>query len=462
MNRFKSFAALAAIAVTTASSAGPTAEQVRQLGTTLTPWGAEIAGNKDGSIPAYTGGVTKAPTGFDLEGGKWVDPFAADKPVATITAANLAQHADKLLPSTQEMLRRWTSTYRVDVYPTRRSYPAMAKEQADAAIRNAQNPECKTTPDGVGLRGCSNSTPFPLPATGNEVIWNHLTRQRASAVEAKGSNVVFDSAGVMQTPQVWVGTFDNPYWDTKSTPYQDMGIYYARSLTVTVEPARDAGLTNMVWYPLRMDIEDQRSWSYTTGQRRVRLAPEFAYDTPIVQLGGVMFFDEANAFAGRMDRFDYKLVGKKEVYVPYNSFKAVMSPPEQSFAKHHLNPDVMRWELHRVWVVEATLKPGQRHALSKRRLYVDEDSWFIVANEGYDQAGKLVRAIYNHHMPNYSGVGGGTNDFVSASQTYDLARGNWCVIGNFGFKGAYYRPVPRTAALAAKLNPQALAGAGVR
>ncbi len=442
--------------------AGATPEQIKQLGTTLTPWGAEIAGNKEGTIPAYTGGVTKAPAGFSVDSGMWVDPYAEEKPVVSITAANMAQHADKLLPATQEMLKRWPNSYRVDVYPTRRSFPAMEKIFADGSIKNASNPECKTVAAGVGIRGCAHGTPFPIPSDGYEAMWNHLLRQHAPAFEAKGRNFVWDSNGVLQTPQTWIGTFDNPYWDPKETTYEGLGAYYQRGMTVTVDPARDAGLTNLLWYPLRMDAEDQRTWVYTTGQRRVRLAPEFAYDTPIVQLGGVMFFDESNTFAGRMDRFDFKIVGKKEMYVPYNTFKAVQTLPEKAYLKHHVNPDVMRWELHRVWVVEATLKPGMRHAMSKRRLYLDEDSWSVLANEGYDQAGKIVRAIYSHTAPNYSGVGGGLVNYTSSSQIYDLARGNWSVIGNFGYPDSYYRIVPRTPEFVAKINPQAIAGAGVR
>lgn len=462
MNFLKCTMALAVLASATGAHAAATAEQIKQLGTTLTPWGAEIAGNKDGSIPAYTGGLKKAPAGFDIASGKWIDPYPDDKPVVSITAANMAQYADKLLPSQQEMLKRWPQSFRVDVYPTRRSFPAMDKAQADAAIKNAGNPECKTVAEGVGIRGCVNSTPFPLPSDGYQAMWNHLLRQRTAALEVQAQNLVFDSNGVMQSPQTFRGVGDSPYWDPKSKPYEELGAYFYRSMTITIEPARDAGLTNMVWYPLKMDSEDQRSWSYTTGQRRVRLAPEFAYDTPILQLGGVMFFDEANAFAGRMDRFDFKIVGKKEVYIPYNTYKALTTEPAKAFLKQHINPDVMRWELHRVWVIEAKLKNGQRHALSKRLIYLDEDSWAVMVNEGYDQAGKLVRAIFTHHLPNYSGRDGGLVDFVSASQTYDLSRGSFCVIGNFSSPGSYFRVVPRTAEFAAKINPQALAGAGVR
>ena len=43
--------------------------------------GAEKAANKDGTIPAYTGGLTTAPAGFKTGDGIRPDPFAAEKPL---------------------------------------------------------------------------------------------------------------------------------------------------------------------------------------------------------------------------------------------------------------------------------------------------------------------------------------------------------------------------------------------
>jgi hypothetical protein len=459
----RAIAAILAALSCVPAHAEPTAEQIKQLGTTLTPWGAEIAGNKDGSIPAYTGGLTKPPAGFDPASGRWVDPYAADKPILQINAANLAQYAEILSEGQKALLERYPETMRLDIYPTRRSYPAMSKEMADAAIKNAGNRECKTVAEGVGIRGCEGATPFPLPSNGFELMWNHQLRQRPPFTILRAQNLVFDSSGVMQTPQVYQGWSEVPYWDPKSKAYTDEGQYYWRVRSTTLEPARDSGLTQTVWYPLRIDTEDQRAWSYTTGQRRVRLAPEFAYDTPVLTLGGVLFYDETGGgYAGRMDRFDFKIVGKREMFVPYNAFNVVFTPPEKLVSKRHVNPDVMRWERHRVWVVEATLKSGQRHAKSKRRYFVDEDSWGLIGSEGYDQAGKLVTVTFTHMAPNYSGEGGGMLDFLSASQNYDMTRGTFAIIGNFGFKNGTYRSVPRTQDLINELNPQAMARTGVR
>jgi len=461
MNRIQYASAIACLVASTGALAMPPADKVKQLGTTLTPWGAEIAGNKDSTIPAYTGGLKEPPAGYNPKSGKWVDPYAADKPLFSIDQKNMAQYADKLTPGAQEMLKRWP-TYRIDIYPTRRGYPQMSKERAEATRKNATNPECKTTADGVGIVGCWGGTPFPIPSNGNEVMWNSLLRERPVLANDAATNYVIDSSGSQSAPQDYYGFGDSAYWDGTETPYTGGGAHYYRSLTITTSPARDAGGKILLWYPLRYDTDDQRTWSYTTGQRRTRLAPEFAYDTPITALGGVLYFDEAAMFSGRMDRFNYKLVGKREMYVPYNAVKATWSPPEVAIGKQFVNPDVMRWELHRVWVVEATLKSGARHAASKRNYYVDEDSWTIMASEGFDQSGKIFRVLLNHSSPNYSGSGG-VADFQSAIQAYDLARGAYTVVSHHGKPNASYSTEPtRSAAFKSSMSPEAMAAAGVR
>ena len=72
-------------------------------------------------------------------------------------------------------------------------------------------------------------------------------------------------------------------------------------------------------------------------------------------------------FAGRSDRFDWKIVGKQEMLIPYNSNR-LHTPTKDSdvLLANHLNPDHVRWELHRVYVVEATLKAGQRLGIDAR------------------------------------------------------------------------------------------------
>lgn len=436
------------------SNASPTAEEIAKLGKSLTPWGAEIKGNADGSIPAYTGGMSKPPASYVQGSGRWVDPFADEKPILVIDAKNVAQYADKLTPGTVELIKRWPDSYHVNVYPTHRTYPQMSAERAAKTIKNASDSECKTFSNGVGLATeCSGGYPFPIPKDGYEVIWNHLVREKTSyALEGRATNVVVDAAGNVASPQEYTALIDYPYWYASSD-------YYFYTLTNTLSPARDSGNKILIWYPERYDQKDQRSWSYSTGQRRVRLAPEFSYDTPITAQGGMLYFDESNVFSGRMDRFDFKLVGKKELYVPYNTYRQVTADLDTLLGKKHVNPEVSRWELHRVWVVEATLKTGMRHAASKRYYYVDEDSWAALASEGFDQSGKIFRVLLSNWGANYI-AGQGAVDWASSLVAYDLARGGYGAISVMTGQKAFYKPVDKMPA--STFTPEAMAGRGVR
>ena len=144
-------------------------EEAKQLGTTLTPWGAEKAANKDGSIPAYLGERITPPATYDpKEPGQLPDPWN-DKPLHSITAQNVAQYADRLSEGHLAMFKKYPG-YRMDIYPSRRTaqYPQYV---IDNTLKNATS--CKATNGELRLEGCYGGIPFPIPKTGNQVVWNH-------------------------------------------------------------------------------------------------------------------------------------------------------------------------------------------------------------------------------------------------------------------------------------------------
>ena len=103
----KSVMALAIASLVAAPAlAAVSAEEAKQLGTTLTSTGAEKAGNKDGTIPEYTGGI-KAPAEFKTGSTKRPDPFASEKPRLVITGKDMGAQADKLTEGTKELLKRY-------------------------------------------------------------------------------------------------------------------------------------------------------------------------------------------------------------------------------------------------------------------------------------------------------------------------------------------------------------------
>jgi len=217
----------------------------------------------------------------------------------------------------------------------------------------------------------------------------------------------------------------------------------------------------MLWWPLQFDKEDQRAWSYTPGQRRVRLAPEFAYDTPSAQMGGTMFFDEISIFQGRMDRFDFELKGKKLMYLPYDNYRMhlVRGDPAQLLDAHHYRPEMVRNELRRVWVVEATPLEGVRHMAAKKRFYLDEDTWAAIAYEGWDHSDKLFRVMFSNGAINYDN--GGFLAYASSMQSYDVSRGQYTALQTQLGEGSYLRvDVPLRSE--AELAPAAMAQRGIR
>jgi hypothetical protein len=388
----KTYHALLSLAVpclallTTPVGAAVTADEAAKLKTTLTPLGAEKAGNKDGTIPAWDGGYSKVAPNWK-SGQPRPDPFADEKPLFSITSKNYEQYADKLSEVTKALFKKHPN-YRIDVYPSHRTASA-PQWVYDNTFKNATR--AKTTEGGYGLEGAYGGIPFPIPKDGYEAIWNH----RLSWV---GEESYFPWSA-------WIVTGDGKRilasradeWSANPPYHQDGSLekfegFYIKTKFTTLEPASKAGESLLSWQATNAD--KTAVWQYLVGQRRVRRSPSISYDTPNFVVSGIGLFDEAFSLYGPIDRHDLKLVGKREMIVPYNNNKAALAKVEELFTPGFLNPDKVRWELHRVWEVEATLKEGKRHVVPKRRYYIDEDSWSILLWDGWDAKGALWRGGY--------------------------------------------------------------------
>ena len=439
---------LAAGLLAAGAQAAITAEQAKALGSTLTGVGAEKGANKDGSIPAYSGGLSTPPAGFKPGDGMRPNPFASEKPRLVIDQKNMAQYADKLTEGTKAMLEKYPS-FRVDVYPTQRSV-AFPKWVLDNTAKVATT--ARTGNGGRSIEGAHAGFPFPIPKDGYEAMWNHLVRFDGPAYEAKYRNLTVDSSGRATLATEGVSVQEYPYWEnTKS----GADTYWRIKLTYTA-PARRAGEALLIVDPIDVGSKDRRAWSYLPGQRRVKVAPDFSFDTPNPGTAGGNTFDDIFVFNGSMDRYDFKLVGKKEMFVPYNAYAAVYGAKQDDLLKpNHLNPDLVRWELHRVWVVEATLREGKRHVYGKRTFYLDEDSWAAVAADQYDARGQLYRVAYAYMAPSYDLPAPYTDMFSH----YDLIARNYSLTGFIAESGG----LKHTKALPDReWTADALAGSGVR
>lgn len=448
----KLLASTLAMAVAGVAQAAVAPEQAAQLGNSLTLVGAELAGNADGTIPAYSGGLSTVPSGYKSGSSMRVDPFADETPRLVITGQNVAAHQDKLTAATQELLKRFPS-YRIDVYPTHRTV-ALPQRLLDNTLKNAV--DTKAVEGGLALENALPGVPFPIPQSGYEVMWNHLLRYQGHAINSKYDSWNVDSSGTASLATTGNAFIEYPLYDPARTgPAKESDVYFKTKLYYQ-GPARRAGEAILLVDAVNPLKQPRRGWQYLPGQRRVKLAPDIAYDTPNPGAVGASTYDDAWVFNGAMDRFDFKLVGKKEMYVPYNTYKLSYHEKAADITTpNHINPDLLRWELHRVWVVEATLKPGKRHIYAKRTFYVDEDSWIALASDAYDARGQLFRGAFAHMAYSYDVQAPNSDNHMF----YDFVSGSYNITGIYGPYGGvkYIEPLSK-----AQWSAESLAGAGIR
>jgi hypothetical protein len=433
------------------AQAAVSADKAAQLGGKLTPVGAEKAGNAAGTIPAWEGGITRAPAGYRA-GQFHPNPFADDKPRLTITAQNYRDHADQLTEGQEAMFAKYPNSFRMLVYPTRRS-ASFPQRTYEYTRKNATS--CKLVADGEGVSGCAEGFPFPVPQSAKELIWNHKLKYKGLSVLSFSNQVVPTAGGaytMIRLQEQVLGLYYKPGNTTESI--NNVLLYFKQEV---LGPARLAGQVLLVHETLNAKAQPRQAWVYNPGQRRVRRAPNVAYDNPGTASDGQRTNDMTDMFNGAMDRFEWSLVGKKEMYVPYNSYVAHSNQTKVKdlVRPGHLNPDKLRYELHRVWVVEAKLKAGQRHINSRRTFYLDEDSYQILVLDHYDGQGKMWRyseapSVNYYEVPTF---------WATLETHHDLKSGRYIVgyidnedkVRNFG-----YQSTP------SDYSPQNLRNSGVR
>ncbi|MDE0056581.1 MAG: DUF1329 domain-containing protein [Defluviicoccus sp.] len=377
------------------ASAGISADQIARLGADLTPLGGQRAGGADGAIPEWTGGIVKPPAGYEV-GEHHRDPYAGDRPRFVIDAGSLDRHRDRLSVGHQRMLETYSS-FRMQVYPTRRS-ASVPRRIYDATRHAAATAEL--VDGGNGVAGAVIGIPFPIPRNGLEVIWNHLLRYRGESVACVIGQAAVTRGGaytlVKQSLEIELR------YSLPGMTLERLGNTMILFKQKTLAPARLAGDIVLVHETMNQLREPRKAWTYNPGQRRVRRAPNIAYDNPGTSSDGLRTADQLDMFNGAVDRYDWKLVGKREMYVPYNSYR--LHGSDLAFTDIlqplHVNPDLLRYELHRVWVVEAMLKEGASHTYKRRTFYVDEDSWQILVADIYDNRDQLWR-VSEAHLINY-------------------------------------------------------------
>lgn len=351
--------------------------------------GAEVNGNANGSIPPWQSNVGSAPQGWTPEAGRARhDPNRDEKPLYIISQANVDKFAHSLPPGAIHLLRKKPG-YTMPVYPTHRSC-SVPEFVADNTVRNKG--KARIASDGWSIEDAIlPSIPFPQPRNGIEAIWNHLLLYQGVAIEAKNS-LVYVSPYSEGTEPIIVDAairFYYPWAVSGEHKLQSGDIKQGLSISARLPAALSGQITMQRIYFDR----SPESFYFHPGQRRIRRLPSYAYDAPILGLERIYPVDAMGVFNGNPDKFDWTLKGKRELLVPYNAFNLTGKDAQgrSIFGRHFVAPDVRRYELHRVWVLEGNLRAGMRHSTSKKVLYLDEDSWAAVAGEDYDVDGRLVR-----------------------------------------------------------------------
>ena len=452
MIKNKLLALCISLAFTGSVFAAVSPEDAARLGADLTPIGAEMAGNADGSIPPWNAEGTPIPEGFVPGSDNYINPYADESPIYTVDGSNWQEYAEFLTPGTKAMFEKYAADgYKLNVYPTHRGtvrpdwYYANTKKNATGSNLIA---------DGQKIEGNYPGIPFPIPQSALEAIWNHMIRYGVDFnMDYDVYYVGANGRPVLSTTALSTSVF--PMFDV---PEEPVGETVWTKLRINYKaPARRAGEILLVHEP-GADYtagKGRKAWQYLVGQRRVRLAPAVAFDTPNPGVAGTSTYDDSFIYNGSPERFAWKLVGKKEMLVPANSYDFVFQTKvEDMLGEKFLDPKYVRWEKRRVWIIDSFLKEGSRHLYSRRTFYLDEDSWVAVTGEMYDGRDNLWRVQYNYTANLYDVKAG----FGSAYGAYDLLQNIYNLNG---------KPIPGRYRTGTKqgdkyFTPKGLARGGVR
>ncbi len=370
--------------------------QAGRLGQDLTPLGGERTGNVAGTIPSWEGGLAQPPANYQ-PGMHHPDPYAGDKPLYRVDSQNLAQYQGQLPAGLKALLEK-NPGYFMQVYQTRRS-AAAPQRIYDATRFNAQNAELIS--NGNGVDGVAAGIPFPLPQNGQEVIWNHIMRYRGDQISFVSNLAAVLSSGAFNLLKQERDAYFLYGREGVSPKDLDNTLFYYRNKVVA--PAKLAGSALVVQETIDQVLAIRKAWRFNRGERRVRRLPSLAYDALQPDTSGMAIADQVDTYNGAPDRYEWTLIGKQEMLVPYNSYAVHQKgiPYDTILQEKTLNPQLLRYELHRVWVVEADLRKGHSHIYGKRRFYLDEDSWQILAVDLYDKDRELSGLQESHPISYY-------------------------------------------------------------
>jgi len=377
-----------------------------------TPFGSERNGNDDGSIPAWQGDKDYAD--------KKYSELVSETPLFEITENNYNQYAEYLSDGQKALFATYPSSFKMPVYTSYRLHN-IPDHFASATFKNKQ--DAILIDDGNGLDNVWPGIPFPSPDNALEIIWNHTTSWRGLSFSAS-----YTEASIRPNEATTIIKskldFASPFHDPNREKYSGNGkLFYF--LATTYSPALLAGGATLVHESTQPRLSPRKTWIYVKGNKRVQRLPSLTHDGPNMNSEHIRVIDEVNLFNGAPDRYNWKIIAKKEHFIPYNNNRLAARDKDIGtiLGSSHIDPNMARYEKHRVWVVEGTLKDSENHLYKKRVFYIDEDSWLIVLAEQYNDKDELWRtsSSYIKYYPDMPGT------FTVLDSFHDLSTNNYYI-----------------------------------
>lgn len=444
------------------ASAAVSQKEAAQLGKNLTPFGAIKAGTKDGKVPPYTGGLKKSqiPSSYKPGSGRYPNPFAGSKPLYTVTAQDMSKYSKYLTLGEKAALKAYPHKFLMHVYKSHRTdrYPKWVLKNT---VKNATRAHMVGKVAGDGVAGAYGGIPFPIPhgkLAGYQLLWNYYLRWQGVYVKSRWPIWYTDSNGHKNlTGFYW--DYVIPYYNPNAHKmhgwaYREMTFrYYA--------PASLVGTSSLQDFSMNYSKHQKMTWVYNPGTRRVRIAPAYRYDTPVASVGGVYNYDQQDGYGGRPNQYHFKVLGREEKLIPYNDYKMCTLTTSKQMMKGRggemFNPNPARWEMHRVWVVQATLKKGKRNVYQKRRFYIDEDSYIMVEADVWDHSGNLVDVGWGYPFLTY----GKTPSMQPCFASVNMNQGTYLLAVQLGDPKSYMKVYGHMPDMQ-KFTPSSLQRSGVR
>ncbi len=356
--------------------------------------GADPGPNESGEIPAWVG-IAGLQCPADYEKGDFLpNPYEAEKPLYRIDHTNVDKYKHRLSFGQVTRLKRHKRFY-MNIYPAHRNLEYLPEYYA-ATIETQKSVKIDEDNTLIGFKG---GVAFPHAKNGLEAAWN--VRRMYTSDDAMSSlvdRIVSPAGKIKKTIQIAKVMTLGEGRITHKLPNPNK--LAQKIVAFYTYPADTAGTCFMAYSYLDSTKLDE-TWLYLPTLRRVRRAPSM---TGGGQIDGELCMDEnGQEFRGNVNDWTWKLHGKKEHYVAYNCFSIFVkgTKPEDECWAQDLNPERLRYELHRVYKLEANAIEGLNHPYKKRVGFYDEDAWQPLLGDRYDKRGDIYRQFEAYTYADY-------------------------------------------------------------